>query len=92
MKRTPTLPAPATLPTLPTLPKSPTGITGLDEITGGGLPRGRPTLVCGAAQLGEPGVFMMFEENARELMAHPQDLRGDRHYLQLYLKVYELLS
>ena len=31
------------------LPKSPTGIPGMDEITGGGLPKGRPTLVCGAA-------------------------------------------
>ena len=31
------------------LPKSPTGIQGLDEITGGGFPRGRPTLVCGGA-------------------------------------------
>ena len=29
------------------LEKAPTGIRGLDEITGGGLPRGRPTLVCG---------------------------------------------
>ena len=29
------------------LPKCPTGIQGLDEITGGGLPRGRPTLVLG---------------------------------------------
>ena len=29
------------------LPKCPTGIQGLDEVTGGGLPRGRPTLVCG---------------------------------------------
>jgi circadian clock protein KaiC len=29
------------------LPKCPTGIQGLDEITGGGLPRGRPTLLCG---------------------------------------------
>lgn len=27
------------------LPKCPTGIAGLDQITGGGLPRGRPTLV-----------------------------------------------
>src|SRR3954467_11068118 len=32
-----------------TLPKCPTGIVGLDEITGGGLPRGRPTLICGGA-------------------------------------------
>ena len=35
------------------LPKTPTGIAGLDEITGGGLPRGRPTLVCGAAGCGK---------------------------------------
>jgi circadian clock protein KaiC len=42
----------ATTP-LPFLPKSPTGIAGLDEITGGGLPKGRPTLVCGAAGCGK---------------------------------------
>ena len=35
------------------LPKCPTGIQGLDEVTGGGLPRGRPTLVCGAAGCGK---------------------------------------
>src|SRR6185369_13048931 len=35
------------------LPKSPTGIAGLDEITGGGLPKGRPTLVCGSAGCGK---------------------------------------
>ncbi|SPE60585.1 KaiC-like protein 1 [Verrucomicrobia bacterium] len=35
------------------LPKCPTGIRGLDEITGGGLPRGRPTLVCGGAGCGK---------------------------------------
>ena len=35
------------------LPKSPTGIQGLDEITGGGFPRGRPTLVCGGAGCGK---------------------------------------
>ncbi|HEY2083533.1 MAG TPA: circadian clock protein KaiC [Verrucomicrobiae bacterium] len=35
------------------LPKSPTGITGLDEITAGGLPKGRPTLVCGSAGCGK---------------------------------------
>ncbi|HYW50604.1 MAG TPA: circadian clock protein KaiC [Gemmatimonadaceae bacterium] len=33
--------------------KAPTGITGLDEITGGGLPRGRPSLVCGSAGSGK---------------------------------------
>jgi circadian clock protein KaiC len=35
------------------LAKAPTGIVGLDEITGGGLPRGRPTLVCGSAGCGK---------------------------------------
>jgi circadian clock protein KaiC len=35
------------------LPKCETGIQGLDEITGGGIPRGRPTLVCGAAGCGK---------------------------------------
>jgi circadian clock protein KaiC len=35
------------------LPKCPTGIQGLDEITGGGMPRGRPTLVCGGAGCGK---------------------------------------
>lgn len=36
-----------------TLPKAASGIEGLDEITGGGLPRGRPTLVCGGAGCGK---------------------------------------
>jgi circadian clock protein KaiC len=35
------------------LPRSPSGIQGLDEITGGGLPRGRPTLVCGGPGCGK---------------------------------------
>jgi circadian clock protein KaiC len=35
------------------LPKCPTGIQGLDEITDGGLPLGRPTLVCGHAGCGK---------------------------------------
>jgi circadian clock protein KaiC len=35
------------------LPKTPTGIQGLDEITFGGLPKGRPTLVCGSAGCGK---------------------------------------
>jgi circadian clock protein KaiC len=37
----------------PLLPRCPTGIQGLDEITGGGLPRGRPTLICGGAGCGK---------------------------------------
>ncbi|MRG44636.1 circadian clock protein KaiC [Chitinophaga sp. SYP-B3965] len=36
-----------------TLPKTPTGIIGLDEITLGGLPKGRPTLICGGAGAGK---------------------------------------
>ena len=76
------------------LPKCPTGIQGLDEITGGGLPRGRPTLVCGgagcgktllaaeflvrgAAQFGEPGVLMAFEETEKELKANVASLGFD---------------
>jgi len=35
------------------LPKSPTGIQGFDEITLGGLPTGRPTLICGGAGCGK---------------------------------------
>jgi circadian clock protein KaiC len=42
------------------LAKCPTGITGLDKITGGGLPRGRPTLVCGAAGCGKTLLGMEF--------------------------------
>ena len=42
------------------LPKAPTGISGLDEITQGGLPRGRPTLVCGAAGCGKTLFAMEF--------------------------------
>jgi circadian clock protein KaiC len=36
-----------------TLPKVPTGISGFDELTGGGLPKGRPSLICGAAGSGK---------------------------------------
>lgn len=35
------------------IPKSLTGIQGLDELTGGGLPQGRPTLVCGGPGCGK---------------------------------------
>ena len=42
------------------LPKTPTGISGLDEITLGGLPKGRPTLVCGAAGCGKTLFAMEF--------------------------------
>lgn len=42
------------------LPKCATGIKGLDEITFGGLPKGRPTLVCGAAGCGKTLLAMEF--------------------------------
>ena len=87
------------VPEAPPLPKAPTGIPGLDEITGGGLPRGRPTLICGSAgsgktmmaaeflvhgavEFGEPGVFMMFEENAEELAQNLRSLGVDLDKLQ----------
>ena len=40
--------------------KCPTGIRGLDEITFGGLPRGRPTLLCGSAGCGKTVFAMEF--------------------------------
>ncbi len=43
-----------------TLAKCPTGIHGLDVITGGGLPHGRPTLVCGSAGSGKTLIGMEF--------------------------------
>ena len=42
------------------LPKAPTGIQGLDEITGGGFPAGRPTLICGSAGCGKTLMAMEF--------------------------------
>lgn len=42
------------------LPKAPTGIQGLDEITGGGLPKGRPSLICGSAGCGKTLLAMEF--------------------------------
>jgi circadian clock protein KaiC len=75
------------------LAKAPTGIKGLDEVTLGGLPRGRPTLVCGSAgsgktllgmeflvrgaQLGEPGVCITFEERVDDLIANVASLGFD---------------
>ena len=45
------------------LPKSPTGISGMDEITGGGLPKGRPTLVAGSVGCGKTLFAMEFLVN-----------------------------
>jgi circadian clock protein KaiC len=86
------------------LPKCLTGIAGLDEITGGGLPAGRPTLICGSAgsgktmlameflvrgatQYGEPGVFMMFEEDAAQLTVNVRSLGFDLEKLAAQKKI-----
>jgi circadian clock protein KaiC len=75
-------------------PKTLTGISGLDEVTGGGIPTGRPTLICGGAGCGktlfgvqflvrgimdhnEPGVFMSFEEPAKDLVLNVRSLGFD---------------
>ena len=42
------------------LPKAASGIAGLDEITGGGLPKGRPTLICGGPGCGKTMLAMEF--------------------------------
>ena len=45
---------------LPTLAKCPTGIRGLDDVTNGGFPRGRPTLICGGSGSGKTLMGMQF--------------------------------
>ncbi len=69
------------------LEKMPTGIEGFDEITSGGLPRNRTTLLMGGPGCGktvfalqtlvngihrwaEPGIFIAFEEHARQIVAN----------------------
>src|SRR6476619_550852 len=47
----------------PELAKAPTGIRGLDEITRGGLPEGRPTLVCGGPGSGKTLLALTFLVN-----------------------------
>ncbi|MGD0854300.1 MAG: circadian clock protein KaiC [Dehalococcoidia bacterium] len=53
------------------LAKTPTGIQGLDEITGGGLPKGRPTLVCGGAGSGKTMLAMTFLEHGARKCNEP---------------------
>ena len=53
------------------LPKTPTGIQGLDEITKGGLPKGRPTLVCGSAGCGKTLLAMEFLVRGATLYNEP---------------------
>src|SRR4051812_17996212 len=42
------------------LEKTQTGIDGLDEITQGGLPKGRPTLICGTTGCGKTLMAVQF--------------------------------
>jgi len=53
------------------LPKAPTSIKGLDEITGGGLPKGRPTLICGGAGCGKTLFAMEFIVRGATLYNEP---------------------
>jgi circadian clock protein KaiC len=52
-----------TVSELPAIGKSRTGIGGLDEVTHGGLPTGRPTLLCGSAGCGKTLFAMTFLYN-----------------------------
>jgi circadian clock protein KaiC len=53
------------------IPKSPTGIQGLDEITHGGLPKGRATLVCGGAGSGKTLLATSFLINGVQRFSEP---------------------
>jgi circadian clock protein KaiC len=53
------------------LPKTPTGIIGFDEITGGGVPSGRPTLLCGAAGCGKTLFAMTFLVHGAQQYGEP---------------------
>ncbi len=65
----PDVTAAATIPA--TLPKAPTGIDGFDDITLGGLPAGRPSLVCGAAGCGKTLFAMTFLVNGATRYGEP---------------------
>ncbi|MDP4025390.1 circadian clock protein KaiC [Methylobacterium sp. NEAU 140] len=56
---------------VPKLPKAPTGIAGFDEITFGGLPAGRPALICGAAGCGKTLFATTFLVNGATLYGEP---------------------
>ena len=80
------------------LNKTSTGIIGLDEVTNGGLPQGRCTLLAGGpgcgktvlalqvlvngAKNGEPGIFVAFEENAERIVANAATFGWDLPDLQ----------
>jgi circadian clock protein KaiC len=53
------------------LPKTPTGIPGLDDLTLGGIPSGRPTLLCGAAGCGKTLFAITFLVKGATLYGEP---------------------
>lgn len=55
----------------PALPKVATGIDGFDAITFGGLPKGRPSLVCGAAGCGKTLFATTFLVNGATRFGEP---------------------
>ncbi len=55
----------------PDLAKALTGIRGLDEITRGGLPKGRPTLVCGGPGSGKTLLALTFLVNGATQFDEP---------------------
>jgi circadian clock protein KaiC len=86
------------------LPRASTGVRGLDEITGGGLPRGASTLVCGpagsgktvfgiefvlhSAEMGESGVYLSFEETKEKIQRNILSLGYDAASLIRTKKLY----
>jgi circadian clock protein KaiC len=90
-----------------TLQKMPTGIEGFDEITGGGLPRRRTTLIIGgpgcgktifalqtlvngARQWDEPGIFVAFEEKSHQIIANAASFGWDLEILEKEDKLFFL--
>ena len=53
------------------LKKAPSGITGFDEITGGGLPRGRTTLVLGGPGSGKTVFALQYLVNGARIYGEP---------------------
>jgi circadian clock protein KaiC len=56
---------------LSSLPKAQTGIKGLDEVTFGGLPAGRPTLICGGPGCGKTLLATSFLVNGATMFDEP---------------------
>jgi circadian clock protein KaiC len=55
----------------PALRKAPSGITGFDEITGGGLPRGRTTLLLGGPGSGKTIFALQYLINGARVYGEP---------------------